>query len=189
VARPDPSLRDKRFARDNKQGWTDQELKESKRRAMIKKQTKSKATAKKRAAKKTPRKKSEARAKPETNPAEVRKEVSKLVEAKAKEMAGAVIGEATKGQLAPMKYLFEMASIYPPAPDGSQATEEEDCLAKMLLDRLDPPAKPTGEKDETSEVRAEDAAGAKAAEPQKAGETGEEAKPVAGEEIPVVGEA
>jgi hypothetical protein len=64
-----------------------------------------------------------------------------------------VIGETKKGQLAPLKYLFEMASIYPPAPDGSQATTEEDCLAKILLDGLNIPIKPAAEKtDETSEA-------------------------------------
>ena len=106
-----------------------------------KKTTKSKKTAKKSA------KKSHAKAKRETNPADVRKEVSKLVEADAKEMAQAVIEEGKKGQLAPVKFLFEMANIYPPAQDGTQATTEEDCLAKILLDRLTPPAKPV-EKDE-----------------------------------------
>src|SRR5208337_2347460 len=95
------------------------------------KKKKSKTTAKKPAKRKRP-----AKPKRETNPAEVRKEVSKMVEAEAAEMAQAVIDEAKKGQLAPTKYLFEMASIYPPAPDGSQATTEEDCLAKILLDGL-----------------------------------------------------
>ncbi|MGO9086548.1 MAG: hypothetical protein ACLQBK_15070 [Candidatus Sulfotelmatobacter sp.] len=98
------------------------------------------------AAKKTAKKKSPAKTKQETNPAEVRKEVSKMVEAEAAEMAQAVIDEAKKGQLAPTKYLFEMASIYPPAPDGSQATTEEDCLAKILLDGLKIPIKPVAEK-------------------------------------------
>jgi len=101
-----------------------------------KKTTKSKTTTKKTA------KKNHAKAKRETNPADVRKEVSKLVEADAKEMAQAVIEEGKKGQLAPVKFLFEMANIYPPEQDGTQATPEEDCLAKILLDRLTPPAKP-----------------------------------------------
>ena len=59
-----------------------------------------------------------------------------MVEAEAAEMAKAVIDEAKKGQLAPMKYLFEMAGIYPASPDGAQAAGEEDSLAKILLDRL-----------------------------------------------------
>jgi len=123
-----------------------EEFREFEYRAMKKKKSKA-------AAKKTSKKKSPAKPKQETNPAEVRKEVAKMVEAEATEMAQAVIGETKKGQLAPLKYLFEMASIYPPAPDGSQATTEEDCLAKILLDGLKIPIKPAAEKtDETSEA-------------------------------------
>lgn len=130
-----------------------EEFREFEYRAM-KKKKKSKA-----AAKKTSKKKSPAKPKQETNPAEVRKEVAKMVEAEATEMAQAVIGETKKGQLAPLKYLFEMASIYPPAPDGSQATSEEDCLAKILLDGLKIPIKPAAEKtDEPSEAAASEPA-------------------------------
>jgi len=110
---------------------------------MIKKKGKSKT-----AGKKTAKRKGLAKPRPETNPVEVRKEVSKMVAAEAPGMAKAVIDEAKKGQLAPTKYLFEMASIYPPAPDGSQATSEEDCLAKMLLDALKLAAKPAGAADD-----------------------------------------
>jgi hypothetical protein len=74
--------------------------------------------------------------KKETNPAEVRKEISKLVEAGATEMAKAVIADGKTGELATVKYLFHMANIFPSEPDGTQATEEEDCLAKVLLERL-----------------------------------------------------
>ncbi len=109
--------------------------------AMIKKK------AKKVAAKKAAKKESPANARKETNPAQVRKEVSKMVESEAVAMTSAVIGEGKKGQLATVKYLFEMANIYPPAPDGTQATEEEDCLAKMLLDRLKPPVKAQAEEE------------------------------------------
>jgi len=105
------------------------------------------------AGKKTAKKKRPAKPKEETNPADVRKEVSKMVAAEAAEMAQAVIDETKKGQLAPLKYLFEMASIYPPTPDGSQATSEEDCLAKILLDGLKIPIKPVTEKtDEPSQA-------------------------------------
>jgi hypothetical protein len=103
---------------------------------MIKKKAKRKTAAKKSVKKKRP-----AKGAKELNPAEVRKEVSQMVQAEATEMAAAVIGEGRKGQLAPVKYLFEMANIFPPAPDGEQATEEEDCLAKMLLAKLNAPAK------------------------------------------------
>ena len=46
------------------------------------------------------------------------------------------------GQLAPFKYLLEMASIYPPATDGSQTTTEEESLAQTLLRRLEIPLTP-----------------------------------------------
>ena len=46
-----------------------------------------------------------------------------------------------KGQLATVKYLCEMTSIYPPLTDGSYATADEDCLAQTLLHRSDIPDK------------------------------------------------
>jgi len=110
-----------------------------------KKTTKGSKTAKKTA------KKSHGKVKRETNPAEVRKEVAKMVEADAAEMAQAVIEEGKKGQLAPVKFLFEVANIYPSAQDGTQATPEEDCLAKILLGRLTPPAKPVEEDEENAQ--------------------------------------
>jgi len=103
---------------------------------MIKKTAKRKTAAKKAATKKGPVKSTK-----ETNPAEVRKEVSKMVAEEATVMAQAVIDEAKKGQMTTMKYLFEMANIYPAVEDGEQATQEEDCLAKMLLDKMSPPRK------------------------------------------------
>ena len=38
--------------------------------------------------------------------------------------------------------------MYPAVTDGEQATEEEDCLAKTLLDRLNIPKKPAQEEDD-----------------------------------------
>ena len=112
---------------------------------MIKKKARSK-TASKKAAKK---KGSEESTK-EANPAEVRKEISKMVASAAVKITQAVIDEAEKGQMPTMRYLLEMASIYPAAPDGEQATQQEDCLAKMLLDKMSPPRKtvPDGTEDE-----------------------------------------
>jgi hypothetical protein len=115
---------------------------------MIKKRAKSKATNTKKAKKSAGKKR-----KRELNPGEVRKEISRLVESEANEMAQAVIGEGKKGQLATVKYLFEMASIFPEATDGSQATENEDCLARTLLNRLDLPTEPVGRDDEDEPVR------------------------------------
>jgi hypothetical protein len=112
---------------------------------MIKKKAKSRAKknvakkTKKTATKTSAKKKSRGRSRKDLNPAEVRKDIAKIVGSGAKEMTVAVMNEAMKGQLAPAKYLFEVAGVYPPANDGTQATQEEDCLAKTLLDRLNAP--------------------------------------------------
>jgi len=75
------------------------------------------------------------------NPAQVLKDISALVEAEAAELAEAVIGEGMKGQLSPVKFLFEMARIFPPPTDES-ASKDEDSLAETLLDRLNIPKRP-----------------------------------------------
>ena len=67
-------------------------------------------------------------------------------------MTQAVIDEGKKGQLATVKYLLEMAAIYPASTDGSQASENEDCLARTLLNRLDLPDEPIA-RDEEDEPR------------------------------------
>lgn len=66
---------------------------------------------------------------------EVRKDITNIVGSEARELAKAVVEEGRKGQLAPVKYLFEMAGLYPP-PGGVQEKPEEAALAKTLLDRL-----------------------------------------------------
>ena len=93
----------------------------------------------KKAAKKKVRK---SKPKKERDAKEVRHECSKLVKEDAREVTVAVIGEAKKGQLGPMKYLFEMANIFPQADDGSQTSAEEDSLAETLLTRLGIPTHP-----------------------------------------------
>ncbi len=98
-----------------------------------------KKKAKGKAAKKTAKRK--AAPKKQTDAAEVHKDISGMVKADAREITSAVIAQAKNGELAPAKYLFEMAGVYPPPTDGSQATPEEDCLAKTLLDRLGPERK------------------------------------------------
>lgn len=104
----------------------------------MKEKAKTKTAAKKPAKKKsgTKGKKSEKSAE------EVRKDLAKLVKEHAASMTTAVIEEGEKGQVAPVKYLLEMAHIFPEATDGGEATREEDCLAKTLLDRLNVPDKP-----------------------------------------------
>jgi hypothetical protein len=108
---------------------------------MIKKKAAKKTTGKKKA-----KKSNTPRLKKETNPSAVRKQVSRIVESQAAKMTRAVVGEAIKGQLAPVKYLFEMANIFPGQTDPEKAPEESaDCLAEILLSKIEAPAKPENE--------------------------------------------
>jgi hypothetical protein len=118
---------------------------------MMKKKAKGKTTATKAAKKKSTTKRS--RAKKQVNPAEVRNDIAKIVRSGAKKITKAVMDQAMTGQLAPAKYLFEVAAIYPPSTDGSDATADEDCLAKTLLDRLNIPDKPVGRDEGHEPVR------------------------------------
>ena len=113
---------------------------------MMKKKAKGKA-----ATKKTPKKKSGSKKSKQLNPAEVRKDISLMVEEGAAEMAHAVIEEGKKGQLAPVRFLLELARIFPPPTDGSEATTEDESLAKTLLRRLDLPDEPIV-RDENGEI-------------------------------------
>jgi len=127
---------------------------------MIKKKAKGKPAKTKKA------KSSGSKGKKELNPVEVRKEIAQMVDSEATKMTEAVIGEGKKGQLATVKYLFEMAGVYPPLTDGSQATTDEDCLARTLLNRLNIPDKPVG-RDEEDEPVAGPATGAAAGKDEK----------------------
>jgi len=66
---------------------------------------------------------------------EVREDITNIVGSEAKELTKAVVEEGLKGQLAPVKYLFEMAGLYPSAEEN-QAKPEGESLAKTLLHRL-----------------------------------------------------
>jgi hypothetical protein len=113
---------------------------------------KKKATSKK-ATNKPAKKKNAKKGKPELNLKEVRKELAQMVGLEATVMTQAVIDEGKKGQLATVKYLFEMAKIYPESTDGSQATADEDSLAKTLLRRLNLPEEPIARDEEGDEVK------------------------------------
>jgi hypothetical protein len=124
------------------------EVQEYERRAMTKKKTEKNDSAEK----KSTGKRKSTRRKKELDPESVRNGISKLVKSHAEKMTEAVIEEGEKGQLATVKYLFEVAQIFPPATDGSEATSEEDSLAKTLLDRLNIPDKPVVGSDEEDSV-------------------------------------
>ena len=125
---------------------------------MTKKKAKSKATT----AKKAKKKNSSPRVKKDRNPAGVRNDIAKIVESGARKITKAVMTQAMNGQLAPAKYLFEMASIFPASTDGSHSTQDEDCLAKTLLRRLDLPEEPIA-RDEEDEPKAASVSGDKPA--------------------------
>jgi hypothetical protein len=86
--------------------------------------------------------------------AQVREELAGMVKSGAKEITEAVMDQAMQGELAPAKYLLEMAGVFPPPNDGEQATEEEDCLAKTLLDRLNILRKPSQSEEDADEPAA-----------------------------------
>jgi hypothetical protein len=114
---------------------------------MIKKKKSRKKTTGQKSAKKVRK----PRPKKEIDIVEVRKQVSQIVKSGAAELTQAVVGEGMKGQVAPVRYLFEMANIFPVQENAEQATEEEDSLAKILLSRMQAPAKPEKEEDEAAE--------------------------------------
>ena len=117
---------------------------------MIKKKTSKKGNT----GKKGTRKKRTSRSKKDLNPAEVRKDISRIVTESSVAIAQAVVGAAKMGQLAPAKYMWEMTGIYPAVTDVEQSTSEEDSLAKTLLDRLNLPTEPVklDEEDEPAVV-------------------------------------
>lgn len=106
---------------------------------------KSKKTGK--AAGKSKKKKS-TKSKKAKSPADVRQEISELVNEHALTMAEAVIEEGEKGQLAPTKYMLELAGVFPVSADGSAPTEREESLAETLLRKLNVPTKPVKLNDE-----------------------------------------
>jgi hypothetical protein len=109
---------------------------------MKKKKAKGKTTANKTTAKKTAKKSKKGAEQKELNPSQVLKDISALVEAEAGKLAEAVIGEGKKGQLSPVRFLFEMAHIFPQPTDESLTSKDEDSLAETLLDRLNIPKRP-----------------------------------------------
>lgn len=115
--------------------------------AMIKKKKKTKKTTGQKSAKKVRK----PRLKKEIDVVEVRKEVSQIVKSQAAELTQAVVAEGKKGQVPPVRYLFEMANIFPVQENAEQATEEEDCFAKILLSRMDAPAKPEKQEDDDAD--------------------------------------
>lgn len=78
---------------------------------------------------------------------EVRKDIAQIVGSEARGMALAVVDEALKGQLAPVKYLFEVSGLYPSTP-ATEGAPEENSLAHRLLKHLGLPTKPVVSEDD-----------------------------------------
>lgn len=78
----------------------------------------------------------------EPNPTKVRKDIALLVESNATKLVKAVIGQGMTGQVAPVKFALEVGNIHPHSQEVDESTNEEDCLAKTLLDRLGIPTSP-----------------------------------------------
>lgn len=85
------------------------------------------------------------RPKKKVDAAKVREDLVGMVKSAAKSITAAVVEQAQQGELAPAKYLLELAGVFPTTNEGEHATEEEDCLAKTLLDRLNIPRTPVKE--------------------------------------------
>lgn len=80
----------------------------------------------------------------------VREEIADIVKDNAGKITVALVDQVMHGQSTQAKYLFEVAKIFP-AVEGADATPEEDCLAKILLDKLQPPKKKAEEDDSGEE--------------------------------------
>ncbi len=108
-----------------------------KKKGKDKKTTTSKKTAKKAAKRRTSSKSGK-----QLDPVKVREDIAGIIKSRARKIAIAVAGKAGLGELAPTKFLFEVAHIYPQPPEGTMSTTDEESLAKTLLDRLNVPDHP-----------------------------------------------
>ena len=92
------------------------------------------------------------------NMAEVRENISNMVGASANEIAREVIATAIKGALAPARYMFEVAGLYP-ATEATESKPEEESFALSLVKRLkglpEPPKREDDEEPDEGEVEAE----------------------------------
>jgi hypothetical protein len=91
----------------------------------------------------------------DVNPAEMRRQISQIVNDELGDITMAVVGEAKKGQLATTKYLWEVTGVYPPVETGIDLDrpEEEDTFMQRLVRRFGAPEGPLpgGEDDDEEE--------------------------------------
>jgi hypothetical protein len=86
--------------------------------------------------------------------AQVREQITGMVKEMAVELATALVTRAKmKCELAPTKYFFEMAKIFP-VPEGGEGTNQ-DSLAKKLMQALGIPEEPISEDEDGNVVSPE----------------------------------
>ena len=113
-----------------------------------------KKKAKPKAAVVKPAKKKATKTENEPNPAEMRKSITGMVESEMENIGHAVVEEAKKGQLATVKYLFEVSGVYPASTEQGRAKPEDgETLARLLLTRLGLPLEPVISQDDEAEPR------------------------------------
>ena len=101
-----------------------------------------------------PAKKKATKTENEPNPAEMRKSITGMVESEMESIGHAVVEEAKKGQLATVKYLFEVSGVYPASTEQGRAKPEDgETLARLLLTRLGLPLEPVISQDDEAEPR------------------------------------
>ena len=102
----------------------------------------------KKASKRGAKRSTQKRASKDVNLGEVRQKVRNVVSARAVKITEAVADDvAKKAQVQPMKMLFEMVGLFG-AEAGSEAPPEDDqALAKVLLDRFNLPDLPEAEEE------------------------------------------
>src|SRR6185369_8202068 len=72
----------------------------------------------------------------------IRQTIIRMVGVAASDMVRAAIGEAKKGHATSLKYLFEMAGLYPATLETEQAERREMSLAEMFCRELGLPMRP-----------------------------------------------
>ncbi len=77
----------------------------------------------------------------------MRKEIGNIVGTNATALTRAVMGEGLKGQLTPVKYLFEVTGLYP-ATEISETKPDKESLAHTLMRGLKLPVSPIVNEDD-----------------------------------------
>jgi hypothetical protein len=112
------------------------------RKAKAKTKAKARTQSTDKETKKTTAKKSADKGK-DANPVEMRQQITNIAGIAMDGIAKAVVDDAKKGQLATVKYLFEVIGVYPRVSDDENANKpEEDTLARRLIQRLGLPEGP-----------------------------------------------